>query len=344
MFYLWRRMGEEDRGRVWRLYGWFTALMTCGSCFGAVARTAQMMFTVNYFRASVSSSINSNEHFVALAYSWLPSFVVTYAVEFLCMCAAKLMVLDRMATFAAPEDPRLQTRWAAAGRVVMAAVVLGNAVGLAANVAAAVHYQEAANAKGAASAYFAMNSTKLGTQFKTLGREEMARAGSIESVQFICEVAVLLLIVVAFVVVGLLCARILRSRFKPGGVDAGYDAFMATVGSKLRLQMAGTTALVFVTFLLRAVFSTMQLVAWLWRDIEKQCAGVFSGCDASCYNVYQHISTWMLYTPEFQQVIILISSPLAQLAALWSMTPTAALQLNRSSRQDTALSLSPLQP
>jgi len=26
MFYRWRRMEEEDRGRVWRLYGWFTAL------------------------------------------------------------------------------------------------------------------------------------------------------------------------------------------------------------------------------------------------------------------------------------------------------------------------------
>jgi hypothetical protein len=63
----------------------------------------------------------------------------------------------------------------------------------------------------------------------------------------------------------------------------------------------------------------------------------------------------MLCTPEFQQVIILISSPLAQLAALWGMTPTAiSLQLKRSpsfiprffrsSMQDAALSLSPMQP
>ena len=82
-----------------------------------------------------------------------------------------------------------------------------------------------------------------------------------ESLQFICEVAILLLIIVAFAVVGLKCARILCSRFKPAGVDAGYDTFMGAVGSRLRLHMAGTTALVFVTFLLRAVFSTMQLVA-----------------------------------------------------------------------------------
>ena len=34
MFRRWRRMQEEDRGRVWRLYGWYSALMTCGSCVG----------------------------------------------------------------------------------------------------------------------------------------------------------------------------------------------------------------------------------------------------------------------------------------------------------------------
>jgi hypothetical protein len=45
-----------------------------------------------------------------------------------------------------------------------------------------------------------------------------------------------------------LLSRISRSR--PVGVDAGYDAFMAAVGSRLRLQMAGTAALVFATFLL----------------------------------------------------------------------------------------------
>jgi hypothetical protein len=62
----------------------------------------------------------------------------------------------------------------------------------------------------------------------------------------------------------------------------------------------------------------------------------------------------MLCMPEFQQVIMLMSSPLAQLAALWGMTRTAALQLKRSpsfiprffrsSMQDAALSLSPVQP
>jgi hypothetical protein len=52
---------------------------------------------------------------------------------------------------------------------------------------------------------------------------------------------VLLLIVVAFAIVGALCTRILCSRLKPIGVDAGYDAFIATVGRTRRLLLLGTS-------------------------------------------------------------------------------------------------------
>ena len=36
MFWRWWRMKEEDRRRVWVLYGWFSGLMCVGSVFGAV--------------------------------------------------------------------------------------------------------------------------------------------------------------------------------------------------------------------------------------------------------------------------------------------------------------------
>jgi hypothetical protein len=43
----------------------------------------------------------------------------------------------------------------------------------------------------------------------------------------------------------------------------------------------------------------------------------------------------MFYTPEFQLPILLISSPLALLVALWRMTPKATLQLMKSSQKET---------
>ena len=321
-------MEEEDRGRVWRLYGWFTALMACGSCVGAVAWAAWMMHLANVFKANTSPTNAQGAPFAALAYSWYAAFAVTYAIEFLCLSAAKLMVLDRMSVFAAPQGTRLQTRWAAAGRVVMAAVVLGNAVGLAANAAAAVHYQKAAEAMSTASAYLASNNTEYFDNFYTLSREEVQRGGSIASVQAFSEVAVLLLIVVAFAVVGVLSARRVSATLL--GVDAASAA--AATGRALRLQMLGTTAFIFVTFLLRSVFSTMLAVILQLRDSGKECSETGTFCDA-CYNEYTHIAQWMTYTPEFQLMAILISSPVAQLVALWGMTTKYALQLMKTRRK-----------
>ncbi len=328
---------------MWRLYGWFSGLTTCGSCFGAVAWAVRMVSLANTFKGLDSPSYAESESLFALSYSWSSAFLVTYAVEFLCLCAAKLMVLDRMAVFAAPQDEGLQKRWALAGRAVMAAVVLGNAVGLAANAAAAVHFQKAAEADNTASAYYAANNTKDANEFHSLRIHEVQLAGSISSVQSFCEVAVLLLITVAFAVVGVLCTRILYTRAKPIGVDAGYDAFIATVGRTLRRQMLGTTAFIFVTFLLRSVFSTFSAVAYQLRNYDSECPGVTNTCDVSCFNVYTHISRWMHYTPEFQLVFVLISSPVAQLVALWGMTTKSTIHLMMTSKRDKTLAITLMQ-
>jgi hypothetical protein len=329
-------MKEEDRGRVWRLYGWFTALMACGSCVGAVAWAVRMMDLLNFFKGSDSSDPVQRASLLALSYSWRAAFLVTYAIEFLCLSAANFMVLDRLSVFSAQQDEGLQKRWASAGRVVMAAVVLGNAAGLAANAAAAVHYQKAAQAQSTASAAYASSSTKDGDNFRFLSQKEVQHSGSILSVQLFCEVAVLLLIVVAFAVVGALCARLLSSRFRQLGVDAGYDAFMATVQRRLRLHMLGSTAFVFVTFVVRAALSTMYAVAFQLRDaMTESCP---HPCD-ECRNVYTHILYWMTHTLQFQTTIVLVSSPLALLVALWGMTPKHMLQPMKSSRRDKALPL-----
>ena len=342
MFYRWRRMEEEDRGRVWRLYGWFTALMACGSCFGAVAWAAKIMQLVNVYNAN-TIPVDTAQHtsLIALVYSWRAAFLVTYAVEFLCLSAAKLMVLDRMSVFAAPQGARLQKRWAAAGRVVMAAVVLGNAVGLAANAAAAVYYQKAAEATSTASAALAANNTKDGVYFHSLGQQEVQRGGSSLSVQLFCEVVVLLLIVVAFIAAGVMSARHLTSSlmiFDQAARRSSEDGRLqmsaaAATGRALRLRVVATTAFVFVAFLLRSVFSTIYAVAFLLRGIATRSTDCPEYCDLTCRNVYAVITFWIIYTPEFQLIVMLISSPAALLVALWGMTTKSALRLMNSSEQ-----------
>jgi hypothetical protein len=50
----------------------------------------------------------------------------------------------------------------------------------------------------------------------------------------------------------------------------------------------------------------------------------------------------MAYTPEFQLLIVLVSSPVALLVALWGMTSNATLHLMQSSQREALLSLKPL--
>jgi hypothetical protein len=343
VFYWWRRMVEEDRGRVWRLFGWFSGLMAFGSCVGAVAWAAYMMFVENLFKANTSTTKVEEMMSQALAYSWRAAFLVTYSFEFLCLSVAQLMVLDRLAAFAAPQGTRLQTLWAASWRAVMAAVVLCDVVGLAANAAAAVRYHKAAQASSTASAYYAANNTEDGFSFNLLSQQEVQRGGTILSVQLFSEVAVLLLIVIAFVVVGVLSARHLTSSltiFDEASTRASQDerrqmAAAAATGRALRHRFVATTAFVFVTCVLRAAFSTMYALAFQLRDtVTASCRG----CD-ECRTQYGLMTVWFTYTPEFQLLIVLVSSPVTLLVALWGMTSKSTLQLMKSSGREALFEL-----
>jgi hypothetical protein len=352
MLYRWRRLDKDGQRSVWRLYGWYSALMVCGSCFGAATWVARMMTSVFLFKgidAISNSNLAQGHWFVALAFTWRAAFLAIYAIEFLCLTAAKLMVLDRMSDFAAPQGHGMMTRsrWNAAGRAVMAVVVMCNAAGLAANVAAAIGYQQAAVAYSAASACYEANNNDDADAYRSSGRKELNLALQIASVQMFFEVTVLLLIVTAFVVVGVLSTRRVSSALvildKAGPeIAAGMMLRRSTVGAAMALgrqfrkEVVATTGFVFVAFLLRSVTSTMLAFAFQLQDSNNICPGVRSLCDASCYNVYSHITEWNAYTPEFQPTVVLISSPLALLIALWGMTSKHTLKLMKTSQRQTA--------
>jgi hypothetical protein len=111
MFCLWRRIGEEGRPLVWRLYGWFSALMFCGSGFGAVTYGFWMQREVTYFSSisrnneSTAASQRSMNVFKSQAERSSSVYVVSHAIEFLCLSTAQLMILDRMTDFAFPDPP-----------------------------------------------------------------------------------------------------------------------------------------------------------------------------------------------------------------------------------------------
>ena len=91
-------MEEEHLQRVWVLYGWFSGLMCMGSVFGAVSWAFWMQFLVALFTGFTPGlSPAQVESAGAQSQYWGAAFYVTYAIEFLCLSVAKLLVLHRMA-------------------------------------------------------------------------------------------------------------------------------------------------------------------------------------------------------------------------------------------------------
>jgi len=327
MFLRWLRMDGQGRQWVWWLYGWFSGLLLCGCCCAAVAWGAMMqvlVFNFNLNNPSYFSTLMTSQYYslVVQQQHWNTVFVITYAIAFLLLSVAKLMALDQMMNFAVSKSRDLPRQWVIGGRVVMTGVVVGNVVGLGGSIAAAVYLEQSAGFLSAASAAYAANNTAAGNNFGNIGDQQGQLAGSTLAVQLFCEVAVLLLIIVAFAVTGAACVR----RFTSAQLDDTAD------GRQLWRQIVGTAGFVFLTFLLRAVYSTMSAVI---NELQNTGAICPSGnpCAASCYNVYSLMQTWLAFTPEFQLSVELISSPLTLLVALWGMTSKHTRRLMQSRRR-----------
>jgi hypothetical protein len=209
----------------------------------------------------------------------------------------------------------------------MAAVVVGNVVGLCGNVAAAVYAKQSGDLYSAAAAAFTANNTDAGNNFSNEAFQKVFVASDAASVQSFCEVAVLLIIILAFGVVGIASARRVSSAL----LDMNHE--QGAAGRQLRRQIVGTAAFVFVTFLLRAVFSTMNALA---NALQNDNANCLTLCDP-CNNMYSLIQNWLLLAPEFKLSVVLISSPLALIVALWGMTSERMLQYMRSSRRQMTM-------
>jgi hypothetical protein len=336
MFVRWWRLKEEDRPRVWLLYGWFSGLMCVGSVFGAVAWAAWMQFLLARFSSFVLGVTLGVTHaqtqsLLEQQYNWEAAFFIPSAIDFVCLTVAKLMVLERMADFAVGKGDGMSRRLAVGGRIVMASVVVGYLVIVSSSVAAAVYVKESVSLYSASRAAYAANITNDYINLGHQARQKTYAGINAASVLQFSEVVVLLIIIFAFAVVGIASARRVSSALRHMNDQHG------AAGRQLRRQIVGTTAFVFVTFLLRAVFTGMLALARALQNPDAECAVTASNaCDYMCFNQWRLMDVWIILTPEYQAMVSLISSPVAIIVALWGMTSKRALQLMKSSGKQSA--------
>lgn len=238
------------------------------------------------------------------------------------------MILDRMTDFAFPDPPlpslhqgmrKTLQIWKSIG---LSIVLVGNVVGLCTNASASVNFAKASEYYEAASV------GDLGSDIEN--KVSLARIGNqnghtMSSIQTFCEVIVVLLIVVAFAVVGAACARRVKTALDGNSVDRAVNA----AGRRLRMQIVGTSTVVFLAFLFRSLYQTTFAIVSQLQNAGSPCPDERSPsfyCTASCFNAYTLIWEWMLNTPELELAVVLISSPLALLVSLWGMTTDRMLQ------------------
>ena len=168
---------EEDQPRVWVLYGWFSGLMCVGSVFGAVTWGAYMQNLAALFS---SATLGLSQAQILLLYAqtqyWSAAFDVTYAIEFMCLIVAKLMVLHRMGEFLIGKHNSMGRRLFIGWRVVMSSVVVFNVAGLCGNAAAAVFAKQSGDLCVSAAASYAANNSDAGTTFHLQANKKSSTA------------------------------------------------------------------------------------------------------------------------------------------------------------------------
>ena len=356
MYVKWWLLDEDQKRHVWALYGRFTLLSFISCCAGATAWGARMQELLFIIPAQISeSSVNRQlppSELLSMymkGFRWAAIYLVAYAIDFFCSSIAKLLVLSRMRDFVVPSTVTAQRRWTVSSRIVTALVILGNTAGLISNIAAAAYREQLANIYGDASAAFAANSTVLGINLVKSSDTKFSEGTNAASYQELLEVIVLLIIVAAFIAVGGMGARLLNSalRHLKNAEDANIKAGTAgtqaknlavaagAAGRQLRRKILATCLVAFVTFLLRAVFSIIYASANKLQNTN--CSNIRGTACAPCWNEYAYMQFFILFTPEFQQTIILLSTPLSLLVALWGMTDVRALELMSSYRQQLSI-------
>ena len=248
---------------------------------------------------------------------------------------SQLLILYRMQQFSMSR--LLQSPlWILFARVFLAAVFSGIFVGICGNAAAVKYFSDAVALSAKSVAAFAAGDIDSAKTLQRQAKSIESYAAGLLGIQRFCEVCILILIISVFVIVGVASYRIialaLRTLFRAetriiseGGAKQSRDLLSqaGSQGRRLQFKIIATIVFVFLTILVRSLFSIIYAMALSLNEISNKCSS--SECNP-CKNVYSHILSWILYTPEFQQVTMLIASPVSQLVALWGMSGVRAFE------------------
>jgi len=338
---------------MWPLLGWFSSMVCVGSVSGAVAWGAQMTTNAFFYEANAIAATPQEQYSLsASSFRWFASFLVLYGFEFLFCMISKLMLLGRLATNAAQSSQADVVEMSSVKRkylggralqmmhrVFAGAVLVGSCVGVVANHVSAAYYVQNArlNDDAAAVCDAAGNNTDSSIVLFNEGRGFNAKASTAISVQAFSEALTLLLVSVAFVVIVSWSVAVFRiaervasnallaasrrldmqaAELKMSGIVA--DTMHAA--SEQRRRLTSACAIVLITLPARAAVDLMYAYSALNNESISTACGICEPCQSQQVLV----NVWLNYTPEFQAIVVVLSSPLPLTLSIWLLTKAHA--------------------
>jgi hypothetical protein len=366
MLFRWRRLSGQAKEGLWGLYSFFTGFIFVSSCMSVatwsvytVAYTQDISYFNNLDNALYNITVNGERNSItsngadivmgnmSISRTYWAAWQILRSIDFTVFCAANMMVLDRMRAFSFS-----QQKYVVSARLCAAGAIALCLVGFAGSALSA-HFRTlvADSAAQTATAYTdwdndntskksRSNAQELFFDLYNATRASDSEAIKLDSIQDLCEMGILMVQVVLFLVMGVLCARRVSAYLRSPGTSR---AAIHDSARRLHKQVVATAAVVFIAFLPRVTFATLKAVSNLLQDSDvgrcfPPCSEVVTTFSKRCtipYNTYYHMALYLHYTPEFLLLAVLISSPLVQLVALWGMTSDRMLQAMASSQAST---------
>ena len=355
------RAPSRPDSMVWSQYGMFAGITGLG-CFLGFFETlgyAQYNFLQNTARmGNATLSDSASRRMNGSAWNWFAMQYVVYCLSFDCFTVAKLFVLNRLVNFCRPTfHESLQSKITILDRVFRVMVTIGLSLITCCGCAMAVYASRIA-----AQDFSYANALESGdvAAFRGISASRLNAVAQLqisESIMFSCQVVLLTLIVVSFVVAGVLCNRRVRKILTDLGssVSANRPSSRATVrndsagfeqrvseneqiqqaildkAADLQRRVLGTVVVVFAAFILRSIFAALFAAGFAQNAATPNRA---CGDCEQCQSINYLISRWIYNTYEFHNAVSCLS-PLALSIALWGMTDQRMRKLIASPSSST---------
>ncbi len=275
----------------------------------------------------------------SLRYKYSALYHFFFPMELFFFVAANLLVLHRMQHQyrLRNEDSGIEisssklSLWPV--RLFYGAVMVCNLTGFIGNVVATVQWSQAGDLYNQAAEDFLAENVSAGLSRLQLARAMVSTSANTSSIQRFCEAIALLTTSVAFLLAAIRSHRIIatalgalsafimsrdRSRVELA-VNHSIDTARSMIEKGAVLQQKIWTTFLFLALLVlaRSAFSVLTALTQGFQDIGNTCS--IDPCDP-CKNEFTHMHYWVLYTPALQQTVILLTSPISMLIALWGMS------------------------